>query len=297
MMREGVDIDKSCQDCVIDNCVFENFGFAAAVIDGGDKTVLKNGNNEVISSVIRNTSQGIAKTGNAIRLQGVGNAIRNCKIYNIPDIGIYFRGCNLALESCWISNICTVVDDNGNLIWDPFYYFTICEEKYSPSVYHGLYYITFNLYFKADNVYGVNMGYNRTIKPDYNILTGQYNISKATPRMNAYAYPVVEGENEEAAKDVAMQAAAMNPVALNRDSVPADVIAKELEIGREKAREEGKPEAILDRIAQGRLDKFFKESTLVEQEFIKDNKMTVGAYAKANNATPTAFKRVTLNQD
>ena len=113
MMREGVNIDKSCQDCVIDNCVFENFGFAAAVIDGGDKTVLKNGNNEVISSVIRNTSQGIAKTGNAIRLQGVGNAIRNCKIYNIPDIGIYFRGCNLALESCWISNICTVVDDNG----------------------------------------------------------------------------------------------------------------------------------------------------------------------------------------
>ena len=94
-----------------------------------------------------------------------------------------------------------------------------------------------------------------------------------------------------------MQAAAMNPVALNRDAVPADIIAKELEIGREKAREEGKPEAILDRIAQGRLDKFFKESTLVEQEFITDNKMTVGAYAKANNATPTAFKRVTLNQD
>ncbi|MBO5345733.1 MAG: elongation factor Ts, partial [Paludibacteraceae bacterium] len=48
---------------------------------------------------------------------------------------------------------------------------------------------------------------------------------------------------------------------------------------------------------QGRLNKFFQESTLVEQEFIKDNKMTVGAYAKANNATPTAFKRVTLNQD
>ena len=57
------------------------------------------------------------------------------------------------------------------------------------------------------------------------------------------------------------------------------------------------PFSFLRRIAQGRLDKFFKESTLVEQEFIKDNKMTVGAYAKANNATPTAFKRVTLNQD
>ena len=105
------------------------------------------------------------------------------------------------------------------------------------------------------------------------------------------------GVDHQVGRDVAMQAAAMNPVALNRDAVPADIIAKELEIGREKAREEGKPEAILDRIAQGRLDKFFKESTLVEQEFIKDNKMTVGAYAKANNATPTAFKRVTLNQD
>lgn len=105
------------------------------------------------------------------------------------------------------------------------------------------------------------------------------------------------GVDHQVARDVAMQAAAMNPVALNRDEVPADVIAKELEIGREKAREEGKPENILDKIAQGRLNKFFQESTLVEQEFIKDNKQTVGAYAKANGATPTAFKRVTLNQE
>jgi elongation factor Ts len=83
---------------------------------------------------------------------------------------------------------------------------------------------------------------------------------------------------EEAAKDVAMQAAAMNPVALNRDSVPQDVIEKELEIGKELARQEGKPEEMLDKIAQGRLNKFFKESTLVDQDFIKDGKLTVSKY-------------------
>jgi len=85
-------------------------------------------------------------------------------------------------------------------------------------------------------------------------------------------------EAEEAAKDVAMQAAAMNPVALNRDSVSADIIANELEIGKELARQEGKPEEMLDKIAEGRLNKFFKESTLVDQDFIKDGKLTVSKY-------------------
>lgn len=99
------------------------------------------------------------------------------------------------------------------------------------------------------------------------------------------------------ARDAAMQAAAMNPVSLDRSSVPADVIEKELEIGRDKARQEGKPENMLDKIAQGRLNKFFQESTLLEQAFIKDNKLTVEQYLKANNATATSFKRVTLNQE
>ncbi len=98
-------------------------------------------------------------------------------------------------------------------------------------------------------------------------------------------------------RDVAMQVAAMNPVSLDRTSVPEKVINTELEIGREKAREEGKPENMLDKIAQGRLNKFFQESTLLEQAFIKDGKMSVGNYLKANNATATAFKRVTLNQE
>ena len=100
-------------------------------------------------------------------------------------------------------------------------------------------------------------------------------------------------------KDVAMQIAAMNPVSLDRSSVPADVIAKELDIAKEKARQEGKPEAMLDKIAEGRLNKFYQESTLMEQAFIKDAKTTIAQYLKQqnNDLTVTEFKRVTLNQE
>ncbi len=103
--------------------------------------------------------------------------------------------------------------------------------------------------------------------------------------------------DEQVARDVAMQVAAMNPISLDRNSVPQKVVDSELEIGRDKARQEGKPENMLDRIAEGRLNKFFQESTLLEQAFIKDSKVSVANYLKANNATATAFKRVTLNQE
>lgn len=107
------------------------------------------------------------------------------------------------------------------------------------------------------------------------------------------------GMNEEAAeagRNVAMQAAAMNPVSLNRDSVPADVIERELEVGRDQARQEGKPEAMLDKIAQGRLNKFFKENTLLEQEYIRDNKLNITKYLDSvkGGLTITEFKRVGL---
>ncbi len=98
-------------------------------------------------------------------------------------------------------------------------------------------------------------------------------------------------------KDVAMQIAAMSPVAVDKDDVPAAVIAQELEIGKEQARREGKPEDMLDKIAQGKLGKFFKESTLLNQEFIKDNKMTIRQYLQSidKGLTVTGFKRYTLN--
>ena len=101
----------------------------------------------------------------------------------------------------------------------------------------------------------------------------------------------------QVAKDVAMQVAAMNPVAVNKDSVPQQVIDKELEIGRAQALEEGKPENIVDKIAQGKLVKFFKENTLLSQDFIKDHKITVADYLTHHekDLTVTSFFRYTLN--
>jgi elongation factor Ts len=101
---------------------------------------------------------------------------------------------------------------------------------------------------------------------------------------------------EEAARNVSMQAAAMNPIALNEEGVDAAVIEKEIEIAKDQLRAEGKPEAMLDNIAKGKLNRFFKDNTLVNQDFIKDNSMSVAAYVKSVNAdlTVIGFKRVAL---
>jgi len=98
-------------------------------------------------------------------------------------------------------------------------------------------------------------------------------------------------------RDVAMQAAAMAPVALDETSIPADLIEKEKAIGKELAIQEGKPEEMADRIAEGRLKKWFKEATLVNQAFIKDNKMNVAQYVQSLNgdATVTGFCREALD--
>jgi elongation factor Ts len=98
-------------------------------------------------------------------------------------------------------------------------------------------------------------------------------------------------------KDVVMQIAAMNPVAVDKDSVPEKVIAQEIEIGKEQARRDGKPEDMLEKIGQGKLAKFFRESTLLNQDFVKDNKMTIKQYLQSANKelTVTEFKRYSLN--
>jgi elongation factor Ts len=100
----------------------------------------------------------------------------------------------------------------------------------------------------------------------------------------------------QVAKDVAMQVAAMNPVSVSKDDVPAEVVAKELEIAKEKFRLEGKPEAMLDKIAQGALEKFFKDSTLLNQAFIKENKQTVKEFlvSQDKGLTVTGFFRYNL---
>lgn len=104
-------------------------------------------------------------------------------------------------------------------------------------------------------------------------------------------------DNEDAGKQVAMQVVAMSPIALDESSVSEEVIAKELEIGKELAIQEGKPAEMAEKIAKGRLNKFFKETTLLNQQFIRDNKMTVKDFLKSENPelTVTDFKRVSLS--
>ena len=105
------------------------------------------------------------------------------------------------------------------------------------------------------------------------------------------------GYDAQVYKDVAMQVAAMNPVSVDKDDVPARILEQELEIGREQARREGKPEEMIEKIAQGKLNKFFKESTLMNQEFVKDNKMTIAQYLQKSDKElkATGFLRYTLN--
>lgn len=108
-----------------------------------------------------------------------------------------------------------------------------------------------------------------------------------------------EGVDYQVARDIAMQVAAMSPVAITPAEVDQKIIDQEMDIARDKARQAGKPENLLDRIAEGTLQKFYKENTLLQQEFVKDNKQTIDQYLKQQNKdlTVTAFKRVTLNVD
>lgn len=98
-------------------------------------------------------------------------------------------------------------------------------------------------------------------------------------------------------KDIAMQITAMNPVSIGKDSCPKEVIEKELDIYREQIKAEGKPDNMIEQIAQGKLNKFFRESTLEEQTFVKDGKITVAAYLKSidPDVKIVAFRRFSLN--
>ncbi|OIP03834.1 MAG: translation elongation factor Ts [Bacteroidetes bacterium CG2_30_32_10] len=103
---------------------------------------------------------------------------------------------------------------------------------------------------------------------------------------------------DQIGKEIAMQIAAMAPIAVDKNDVDAKTIEKEIEIGKEQAKQEGKPEAMLEKIAQGKLTKFYKDFTLLNQEFVRDNKLTVGQYLKGINKdlTVNAFKRFVLGE-
>ena len=107
---------------------------------------------------------------------------------------------------------------------------------------------------------------------------------------------VVKGGSEEVAKDVAMQACAMNPTALNREGVPADVVERETHIIKEQVMAEGKPENIAEKMVTGRLNKFYKEICLVEQDFIKDSGMTVADYVKNNGGEIISMIRYAVGE-
>jgi len=102
---------------------------------------------------------------------------------------------------------------------------------------------------------------------------------------------------DEAGRNVAMQIAAMNPVSVSKDNVPANVIERELSIGREQAINEGKPANMIDKIAEGKLNKFFKENTLLSQAFVKDNSMTIAQYLDSvkKGLTVETFKRISVS--
>ena len=147
------------------------------------------------------------------------------------------------------------------------------------------------------------------------------NTGKIGEKLEISAYEVLEGEHvvpyihsnkklgvmvalknvngaavEDAGKDVAMQIAAMNPVAVDKDGVDQTIIEKEIEIGKDQARQEGKPENIIEKIAMGKLQKFFKEHTLLSQAFVKDSSVSIEKYLDSVNKglTVSNFKRVSI---
>jgi elongation factor Ts len=101
---------------------------------------------------------------------------------------------------------------------------------------------------------------------------------------------------QEVGRDIAMQITAMKPVALDKGDVDSVTIEREIEIGRDQARQEGKPEAMLDKIAAGRLEKFYKESTLLNQQFVKDGSINIKQLLEQTQKglTISSFKRIAL---
>jgi elongation factor Ts len=107
---------------------------------------------------------------------------------------------------------------------------------------------------------------------------------------------VLKGTNAEVAKDVAMQAAAMSPVAITRAEVPAEMVERETKVIKEQVMAEGKPEAIAEKMAVGRLNKFYKEVCLEEQAFIKDDKKAISDYVKENNCSIVSMIRYAVGE-
>lgn len=135
---------------------------------------------------------------------------------------------------------------------------------------------------------------------DYKIVDAECVVAYNHPGNQIASIVGLNKNGEEVAivgKQVAMQVASMAPVALNKDSVSAETIARELEVGKELAIQEGKPAEMADKIAQGRLGKFFKENTLMDQAMFTDNKKSVTQFLQDTDKdlTVTGFERISLS--
>ena len=143
-------------------------------------------------------------------------------------------------------------------------------------------------------VAGIDGGLVATFEGEY---VGLY-LHKTSPDLPPQLGVLVElsAENADIAKDVAQHIAALPPQFVSRDEVPEDAVAKEREIARATAIEEGKPEAALDKIVEGRVTGFFKENVLLEQSFAKDNKKTVGKVLDEAGVKVLRFARFKVGQ-
>ncbi|MGE6218468.1 MULTISPECIES: translation elongation factor Ts [Pedobacter] len=135
---------------------------------------------------------------------------------------------------------------------------------------------------------------------EYANISGEQVVSYIHSNGKMGVLVVFEGANgtdiTEAGKDVAMQIAAMSPIAVDKDGVDAATVEREIEIAKDVIRQEGKPEEMVEKIAAGKLNKFYKDSTLLNQEFVKDGSMDVRKFLDntVKGLTVTSFKRVQL---
>lgn len=134
----------------------------------------------------------------------------------------------------------------------------------------------------------------------YAVLRGERVVAYNHPGNQLATMVVLNNSSEDAAeagRQVAMQVAAMNPIAINKDGVDARTIEREIEVGKELAIQEGKPADMAEKIAMGRLNKFFQENTLLSQQFVRDNKLTVEQFLNTteNGLTVTDFRRFSLS--
>lgn len=144
---------------------------------------------------------------------------------------------------------------------------------------------------------GENMQIGRLVRMETNGIIGTYIHSNGKIGVMVALQGGRQGEHDQIAKDIAMQVAAVSPVCVSPDQIPENILDREKGLYRRQAMDEGKPEAIAEKIVLGRLNKFYKEVCLAEQLFIKDDKKVIKDLLKGTGATIAGFTRLALGDD